>query len=202
MRYLKHPKERALATRIQRGARRPSILRWIDGRRSRRSFELRVALATTMTLVLAGVFAAVGGAGYAAKAVKQARATVADAVAPKKASNFAAPSQAVLRSASDDQYRPVRVTICHRSASGVARTLVLPAAAAKAHLRQHRGGHGRPGPDTSGRCPARPPRRPARGHHDRHKPTARPGHQRHQRAAPQHGRKRQSHSRHPRSGQR
>src|SRR3954453_534910 len=126
MRYWKHRDERELVTRIRGDAPTSSrglddrIPRGTDGRRRGRSFEARVASVTAITLVLAGAFAAVGGARYAAEAVKQARTAVAHAVPLKETRQLAAaaPSQRVGRSASSDQYRPNRVTICHRSASG------------------------------------------------------------------------------------
>jgi hypothetical protein len=108
-----------------------------DRRRSRLNSLSRLSFAGALTVLILGTVGAFGGLGYAASSTTSVVNVVKRAVAPSK-------PQLVQRSAAQDQYKPKKVTICHRTGSGKRVTITISENALPAHL-----AHG----DTVGPCP-------------------------------------------------
>ena len=127
---------------------------------ARRSPRLRLGIAAGLTSALLVAFASVGGVGYAAVAASKAATAVSKAGGSDSKKSSASDSKASAKSSkasakanlqqnnhdphhpSGHQYGHGHLTICHNGR----RTLVLPVAAAQAHLAHHRR-------DTLGPCP-------------------------------------------------
>ncbi len=131
---------------------------------ARRSPRLRLGIAAGLTSALLVAFASVGGVGYAAVAASKAATAVSKASGSDSKKSSASDSKASAKSSkasakanlqqnnhdphpdphhpSAHQYGHGHLTICHHGR----RTLVLPIAAAQAHLAHHRR-------DTLGPCP-------------------------------------------------
>ena len=103
-----------------------------DGPKTRMYALSRLSFAAAITVFLLGTLVSFGGFGYAASGTRDAVKAVKNAVAPTN-------PKIVKNSAAQDQYKPQKVTICHKG-----HTITVSQSALPAHLR-----HG----DTVGPCP-------------------------------------------------
>jgi len=160
--------------RASRPEPRPDIVEevasQIRGHGGHRRLSPRPGIAVALTAVLLAAMGATGGLGYAASGAKEAAVKAKNIVAPAPAPKAAAAKPAAAQPSkgqgaankpaagkatpAGDQYGKDRETICHRTPSGNAKTLVLPAKAAQAHLDNHHDNHNDNHPDdTPGPCP-------------------------------------------------
>src|SRR5205814_1762045 len=102
-----------------------------DDRRTRLGTASRLSFAGAVTVLMLGTLVSFGGLGYAASGTKHAFVAVKKVVAPSR-------PQAAGNTAAADQYKPHKVTICHKG-----HTITIDEHALPAHLR-----HG----DTIGAC--------------------------------------------------
>jgi hypothetical protein len=111
-----------------------------EARHARLRTNARRAAVVAVTVPILLVFASFGGIGYAASSaadvVQTAKRVVVAPAKPKL--------RQVNKSAAQDQYKPEKVTICHRTGSGKPVTITISRSALPAHL-----AHG----DTIGPCP-------------------------------------------------
>jgi hypothetical protein len=111
-----------------------------EARRSRLRTNARRVAVVAITVPIVLVVASSGGMSYAASSavdvVETAKRVVVAPAKPKL--------RQVTKSAAHDQYKPEKVTICHRTGSGKPVTITISRSALPAHL-----AHG----DTIGPCP-------------------------------------------------
>ena len=110
-----------------------------DGRQSRLHVYARFSFACAISVLMLGVLASFGGIGYAASSTVDVAKVAKRVVTPAKPK----PAPVVVASPSHDQYKPEKVTICHRTGSGHNVTITISRSALPAHL-----AHG----DTIGPC--------------------------------------------------
>lgn len=113
-----------------------------DRQRSRRRTYARLSLAWGISVLVFGSLAAFGGIGYAASSTIDVAKVAKSVVSP--ANPKPTPVRIVSGSPAQDQYKPPKTTICHRTKSGRRVTITISRSALPGHL-----AHG----DTIGRCP-------------------------------------------------
>jgi len=110
-----------------------------DGRQSRLRVYARLSFACAISVLMLGILASFGGIGYAASSTVEVAKVAKRVVTPATPK----PAPVVAASPSHDQYKPEKVTICHRTGSGHGVTITISRSALPAHL-----AHG----DTIGPC--------------------------------------------------
>ena len=84
-----------------------------DGRQSRLHVYARFSFACAISVLMLGDLASFGGIGYAASRTVDVAKVAKRVVTPAKPK----PAPVVVASPSHDQYKPEKVTICHRTGS-------------------------------------------------------------------------------------